>query len=259
VTELDDEVLAALGGSWDRPPVLTAGWEHEPALEPFRSRARQVLDEAFGVPADDKAEVHAFKDPRLSLLLPFWRTVTPIATTVVLVRHPHDVAASLATRNGFEPSQAVVLWLRYLLAATANDPGHLLIDHQRFFDDLPATLQRLAAHVGIDPPTAQAVAAISDHLDEGLHHHRSSVTDPANDDNPVVALGDAVWNGGDVDLGRLDPALAAAIRDGWLRAPADDEALTRARAEVVELTERLRRRKRERMAAATGAASPERE
>ncbi len=48
VTELDDELLAALGGSWDQPPVLTPGWEADPALDELRDRARGVLGDAFG-------------------------------------------------------------------------------------------------------------------------------------------------------------------------------------------------------------------
>jgi hypothetical protein len=255
VTELDDEVLAQLGGSWDQPPVLSPGWELDPALDPFRDRARTVLAEAFGPDEADGGSpttVRGFKDPRLSVLLPFWRTVTPVDTTVVLVRHPNDVAASLGTRNHFDPAHSVLLWLRYLLAATTNDPGHLLVDHRAFFTDLPDTLRRLAAHVGLPAPTDERVAAVAAHLDDGLHHHRSTAID---DDNPVVALGLAVWNDGDVDLGVVPPLVAAAIGDGWLRSPGDDEALRTARAEVVELTERLRRRKRERLAAATGGTS----
>lgn len=176
--------------------------------------------------------------------------MTPITATVVLVRHPDDVAASLASRNGFAPATSVCLWLRYLLAATANDPHHLVVDHQAFFDALPAVTGDLARHLGLPEPDAATLASIRSHLDDGLHHHRTHAATPA--DNPIVALGRAVWNDGAIDLGAIDPLTAAAVRDGWLRPPADGEALTQARAQVVELTERLRRRKRERLAAADG-------
>ena len=38
IVQLDDELLAHLGGAWDQPPVLDPGWEREPALAPFRER-----------------------------------------------------------------------------------------------------------------------------------------------------------------------------------------------------------------------------
>jgi hypothetical protein len=40
------------------------------------------------------------------------------------------------------------------------------------------------------------------------------------------------------------------VAEGWLRSPVDTEALDLARAKVVELTERLRKRARARKAAA---------
>ena len=42
VVQLDDEVLAHLGGAWDQPPVLDPGWELDPGLAavPGAGRAR---------------------------------------------------------------------------------------------------------------------------------------------------------------------------------------------------------------------------
>ena len=34
IQEFDDELLAALGGAWDHPPVLAPGWEAQPDLGP---------------------------------------------------------------------------------------------------------------------------------------------------------------------------------------------------------------------------------
>ena len=50
ITQLDDELLAHLGGAWDQPPVLDPGWEHAPDLGPFRERAAGILVETFGPP-----------------------------------------------------------------------------------------------------------------------------------------------------------------------------------------------------------------
>ena len=243
IVELDDELLAHLGGAWDQPPVLDPGWEHGPGLDPFRARAAAILDDTFG-PAPQRAAVIAWKDPRLSLLLPFWRTVTPIATTIVVVRNPVEVAASLGARGyPVGASQAASLWLRYLFAATAGDAGHLLVRHSDIFDDLSGTVARLAHHLDLPVPDAAAEAAVREHLDSGLRHHdaRSASSDL---DNPLLDLARTIWNNGDVDIRRAGPVLADLVGRGWLRPPNDGELLARARADVVRARETLRKTNR---------------
>lgn len=252
VKELDDELLAALGGSWDRPPVLDAGWQHRPELAPFHDRARRLVDDAFG-PEGERSPWTGFKDPRLSLLLPFWRTVLPVDATVTIVRDPLEVAGSLTKRNAIAAPHACLLWLRYVLAARADDPDTLVLRHDAFFDSLPATLDALADHLDLAPPDDAARAAAAEHIDPALHHHRAP---DAGDDNPLVRMALAVWADGRLDIDAVDPLVARAVTDGWLRSPVDTVALDSARAKVVELTERLRKRARARKAAAANEAEP---
>jgi hypothetical protein len=247
IKELNDEVLARLGGSWDQPPVFRCGWEQDTSLDPLRARASAVLDDAFGV-ARARQGFIGWKDPRLSLLLPFWRTVTPITTTIVMVRDPTEVAASLHARNRIEAPQAAMLWLRYLFTATTDDPGHLLVRHHDFFVDLPGTLAAVAAHLGLPPPDPDAIADAREHLDHSLRHHVADATDRA-DENPLVALAAAVWNRGSIDFDAVSGVVAEAIRWGWLRPPIDGELLARARAQVVAMRDRIRQRRREEIAA----------
>lgn len=239
IQELDDEVLAACGGAWDEPPVLDPGWERAAALDPFRDRAREILATYFP-PAEDGIPI-GWKDPRLSLLLPFWRTVIPITTTVVVVRDPREVAASLAARNGMDPARAAVLWLRYLLAAAANDPGHVLVTHRDLFEDLGGVLATMAQHLDLPAPDDDTTATATGHLDEGLRHHS---VDGRPDADPLTHLADLVWADGRVDLAVLAPQVAVALERGWIRAPADADALMAARAKAVAFEEEIRRRNR---------------
>jgi hypothetical protein len=240
IKELDDELFAHLGGAWDRPPLLARGWEQDPDLDPFRARAAAILTEAYGDPAAVRGPI-GFKDPRLSLLLPFWRTVLPVTTTIVLARDPDEVVASLAARRyTVDPLEGYGLWLRYLCAATANDPGHLLVRHRDFFGDLPALLGRLCDHAGLPRPDEAAVAAVQAHIDPGLHHQVSQAA--ADDRHPLAALAHAVWNGGRPDLGVLAAPVRQALAEGWLRSPVSDEAAARARADAVTFKENLKRR-----------------
>ncbi len=236
---LDEELLAHLGGAWDQPPVLDPDWEHDGALDAFRARAAEILDDTFG-PALGRPPVIAWKDPRLSLLLPFWRTVTPIATTVVVVRDPGEVVASLGVRRyAVDAAQAASLWLRYVFAAAANDPGHLLVRHTDIFEDLPGTIARLAVHLGLPRPDAGVESAVRAHLDPGLRHHDAAAASPELD-SPLLDLARAIWNGGAVDLALVPPPVADLFSRGWLRPPLDGELLARARADVVAARETIR-------------------
>jgi hypothetical protein len=237
IMEFNEVLLAHLGGAWDQPPVLDPGWESDPGLDEYRDRASAILDEVFGPPRQRAPRI-AFKDPRLSLLLPFWRTVVPVSTTIVLVRDPDEVAASLAARKyRVEGAQAASLWLRYVYSACANDPGHLLVRYSDLFDDLPRTLGRVAQHLGVATPDDRAVERAREDLQLDLRHH---VAVPEND-NPLGALARAIWNGGAVDLGFVPDLVADALARGWLRPPVDGELLARARADVMTLKDSVRR------------------
>jgi hypothetical protein len=253
IKELNDEVLARLGGAWDVPPVLEPGWERDESLDALRSRASAILEDAFGAPGSSSGVI-AWKDPRLSLLLPFWRTVMPIAATIVVVRDPREVGASLLARNGIDLPQAMILWLRYLFAGTANDRAHLLVRDRDFFVDLPGTLSRMAAHVGLPPPTQVVTDEAHAHLDPSLRHHVAEADEDANE-YPIVAMASMVWNHGSIDLECLPSAVRDAITYGWVRPPIDAELLARARAEVITLRDRIRQRRRQERAAQSAAHS----
>jgi hypothetical protein len=248
IKELDDEVLAEMGGAWDHPPVLAPGWERGAALDQFRERASRLLDEVFGR-REERAPIVAWKDPRLSLLLPFWATVTPISHSIVVIRDPREVAASLADRNGMEPSQTALLWLRYLFASRAAGHAQLVVRHRDLFDDLPAVLAAISVFLDLPTPDSATEVAVREHLQPSLYHHVALAERPPAE-NPVVAMADLVWNGGEVAFDLLPEAVADALAQGWLRPPADGEALAQARAKIVKQQETIKRRARKAAAAA---------
>ncbi len=95
LTVYDDEVLADLGGSWDAPPELPAGWETGAAIR-VEPRPETVARRAFPDPGPI-----VWKDPRLCLLLPYWRRFLPGPHAAVLIwRSPLAVARSLQRRDG---------------------------------------------------------------------------------------------------------------------------------------------------------------
>ena len=120
LTALNDVVLSALHGSWSAPPTLAPGWEDHATLAPLRAPAATAARRAFPAPGP-----LVWKDPRLCLLLPWWRGVLPSPLSVLLVwRSPSAVARSLGRRQGFVESLGLALWERYVHDALAALDGH---------------------------------------------------------------------------------------------------------------------------------------
>jgi hypothetical protein len=182
VTQLHDDLVAFLGGRWDRPPVLAEGWEASPALDPFVERIRDVVLSHYA-----GARLAVWKDPRGSLFLPLWRRVVPIQGTVLCVRDPDAVAASLAARDGLGAEHCAALWLRYVVAAWQADAGHLLV---RFEDAAhPRELAgRLADFVGAPPPDEATLVAVDGFVQPDQRKERPRAPDPG----PVMRLARAV-------------------------------------------------------------------
>src|SRR5665213_140356 len=83
VAALNEELLIHLGGGWDSPPDLPEGWLADVGVEAFIYRAQELVVSMFG------KKQFVLKDPRISLLLPFWRRVLlDRCCAVMVVRDP---------------------------------------------------------------------------------------------------------------------------------------------------------------------------
>src|ERR1041385_2527931 len=93
IVNLNDDLLNELGGGWDQPPKLESNWLLQPDVVRQKLAAAKILKEFDG---------HAhwgWKDPRTSLILPFWDDLCPTTKIVVCLRNPLEVAASLYRRG----------------------------------------------------------------------------------------------------------------------------------------------------------------
>jgi hypothetical protein len=61
-----------------------------------------------------------WKDPRLSILLPFWKQIWGSVAYVVVIRDPSDIALSLQKRDGLSTLTSFLLWERYLSELVAD-------------------------------------------------------------------------------------------------------------------------------------------
>jgi hypothetical protein len=164
--QLNDEVLATLGGAWDVVPPRYAIWRRR-RLGPLRARAAALVD---------LMRPHApwgWKDPRTSLTLPFWLDVVPDLRLVVCVRDVVAVAHSLLGRDHSSELFGMRLWRAYNRRVLAASPrGRTLVTrYENYFDDAQAEIRRLVAFLGLgaDQDTIGSAAGT---VERSLRHHQ---------------------------------------------------------------------------------------
>ncbi len=184
----------------------------------------------------------AWKDPRSSLTLPFWRTITEIDRTLLVVHDPREVAGSLAKRNGLPIERAAYLWLRYNVAAWRNDADRRLVSYAALVQDPDRTIAAIAEAVGVPIPEPRRRAVIAAEVDPDIRHaHRVPV-------GPTMRIAleyfELCMEAGPLTV----DAATSELHERWLDAGPADRQVRRARRAVRTVVPRqVRRRLRSRV------------
>ena len=190
LTEFNQYLLERVGASWLAPLESTLPEMERLGLPELSldSKAQRLFTAAFS--SDD----WLFKDPRLSLTLPFWRRVLGPSPAVLVLRDPMAIARSLRARNGFALPFGLALWERYLRSAVKSLEGMHV--HVTSFADIAGGGQPVVDLIEFASETF--AKALPDDFD-GMAHRASEAIDPSlrhQDGGP------------DVDLSLLSPQQA---------------------------------------------------
>lgn len=186
-------LLKELGASWESPVSFRdmqgrlrrlATTEYgQAALAIVRERG-EVADRQAAERGEPLPAPLAFKEPRMSRLLMFWRPIFLAADcsphVCLALRHPAHVAASLTSRNGFPAAQGWRLWLYHTLDTLEGSTGLplLVVDYDTLLCAPEAQIRRLARHLG-RPVQEEALCVFRDSfLDTNLRHHAAPVARP---------------------------------------------------------------------------------
>ncbi|WP_201157748.1 hypothetical protein [Rhodobaculum claviforme] len=175
LVHMHEHLLETNGGAWHRPPDRVV-WGK------LHTGVRDLFIEARAAAAPP-GRPWGFKEPRTLLVAEGWIEALEDWRGVGIFRHPAEVAASLAQRNGFDRDRALGLWLAYNRRLLALQRAHGLTlmefgaDRERMRADLAAGLLALGcdvaaagqvhdaaiprhAGVGTDAPLPDAVAEV---------------------------------------------------------------------------------------------------
>lgn len=175
--DIDDALLAHFGGSWDDPPLLEQGWERDSGLEPFVQKAKLLLETFFG------KSLWGWKEPRTTILLPFWRCLVPNLRFVVCIRSPLEVARSLETRDGMPIKKGVYLWNHYMRAAVRDTEGRprIFTFYEDHFDDDLREIHRVAEFCELQMP--DDLSGLRHAISYESKHYRSETLELLGTDN----------------------------------------------------------------------------
>ncbi len=174
VVAVHDRLLHALERAWNDPRPLPDGWLDTPAAAEASVALEALLRAEFAGSA-----LWAVKDPRMCRLLPLWwpilgrMGVRPAALFVL--RHPDEVAASLAARNDWPPGLSRLLWIQHLLEAEAasREVSRTVLAYARLLEDAPAALQESSAAISAELPVQGPALreALAGFISTGDRHH----------------------------------------------------------------------------------------
>ena len=175
VVYINDWLLRDNGSYWDAPVFIDQApvrWDDK-----HLAAAREIMAAKL-----ERSPCLAVKDPRVCLLLPFWRTVAEslqVSLRLCLVyRNPLDIAASLARRNNLPQSVSFALiqcyWSQLLLQ---TDSSSFVVSYDGFLERPGDTLDRIAAWLQRPADAGRAGHFMGEFLESSMRHHTHSLED----------------------------------------------------------------------------------
>jgi hypothetical protein len=171
---INNAFLSRHGVSWYDPTLRLQG-EIAFSAEEKETYIEQIR--AF-IERSHAGSLLVIKEPRIAAVADFWfeasRRASITAKVVIPIRHPDQVAASLAARDGVSAELSNVLWLKYnfLAERSSRKLPRVFVEYLNLLSDWRKEIGRIAQRLAVDLRDADAVA-INRFLDPNLHRQRS--------------------------------------------------------------------------------------
>jgi hypothetical protein len=216
LVKINDEALQTIDRTWDDPRPIDSAWFRSRDAYCFIERIATQIGRDYGC-----APFVLIKDPRICRILPLYLTaldILDIEPLVVLQLRPfHEVARSLADRDGFEPDLTEFLWLRSIVEAerVSRSCSRVWVTLDQVITDWPGTARRIASALEIDWSEASEAATweSSPFIKPRLCH----AADPSSTVLDVARwLVSRVWSAVQPGLAGDDAAAQAHFDELWL-------------------------------------------
>ena len=175
--QFNEELLSSLGARWYTPPSD----EDIETLEKKSLEARYRESALKLIAAMQKGDnLWFWKDPRLAVLLPFWKKIWGNVAYVIPIRHPLDIALSLRKRNAYPISASLLIWQRYMLSilrGTETTTNKVFVEYEKLIREPLEQCNRLSGFLrsqsGAGAIERRTSDAMTSAINPELSHNRS--------------------------------------------------------------------------------------
>lgn len=176
LVKLNDQLLATAGSSWQDHSAFPQAWANTTDGQRYIETLAEAVSAEYG-----EAPLIVLKDPRICRLFPLWKKALHMAgyTPKILMplRHPIEVASSLAKRERFTQTQGLLLWLRHVFDAEkeTRKEDRVIILWEDFIQNWQKEIARASDRLGLDlwPASPEQIATAGAHLDPNLRRNRA--------------------------------------------------------------------------------------
>lgn len=180
IIDQHDEMLSELESGWQDWRII------DPKVISGKTRTQIIQDMANMAKAEHAGqEVSVIKEPRMCRFAPFYYEALEKnkaeVFTIVAMRNPLDVAASLTKRDGLSNDHGLLMWLTHMLEAEAASRGRprVFCEYEALLKSPLPEIKRIAEAIPFDMPYSpkEVSGPVKNFISKDKRRHKSSAED----------------------------------------------------------------------------------
>jgi hypothetical protein len=151
INQFNDSLLSTLYARWHDTLFLPQNWYLNEQVQKRKPELISILKSEFG-----EKEDFVIKDPRISVLLPFYEEVfndlNIIPKVIINFRNPFEVSKSLKKRDNLSSSKSLLLWMDATLKAEEHSRtmDRVFLEYDSLLKDVINTLKTISDILRLD-------------------------------------------------------------------------------------------------------------
>lgn len=192
ITSFNESLLKKIDSTMERIGPLDPDLLQSDLLSSERALAINILKSKLV-----ENSIFGFKDPRVTILLPFWQSVFKELdlddSYVFAVRNPLNIAESLLKRNAILLENSMLLWYKHIYSGLMHtqDKQRVFVNYDYMLDNPNIQLERVSKALSLPLPKSyqkELKEYSKNFLSTSLRHHKFSRKDLIDNKNIPVFM-----------------------------------------------------------------------